>query len=248
MMVTVVSDCRAGLSFSFFHELWGTIESGRAVVYIVAVVNASLCSIQNDHDMTAPTVANVTRHPAQIPSSSFSSSPSASHGRHPPVLSRDDRTTLTQEELKTSLEQAKLERRRYEHAMLRDALRRGMPYSYLPGLLARAGRRPDRQVPETVITSPQTVSPVRWTSGPVRSEIGAMYMGHVVSSTVGGGTVPPGRRLNLDDSFLRRAYKRRRSWGAGRGKHRRGQSSGEISFHHWVPGSGDSGGGEEQRV
>ncbi|KAG2411615.1 hypothetical protein HFD88_009171 [Aspergillus terreus] len=199
--------------------------------------------------MTAPTVVNVTRHRARIPSSSSSSSSSASHGQHPPGPSQDDRTTLTHEALKTSLEQAKLERRRYEHAMLRDALRRGTPYSYLPGLLARSGaegaqQRPDRHAPEAVITSPHTVSPVRWTSGVVRPQTGAIYMTHFVASPVGGGIVPAGRRLNLDDSFLRRAYKRRRSWGAGRGKHRRGQSSGEISFHHWVPGSN----GEERRV
>ena len=199
--------------------------------------------------MTAPPVVNVTRHRARTPSSSSSSSPPASHGQHPPVPSQDDRTTLTHEALKTSLEQAKLERRRYEHAMLRDALRRGTPYSYLPGLLARSGaeraqQRPDRHAPEAVITSPHTMSPVRWTSGVVRPQTGAIYMTHFVASPVGGGHAPAGRRLNLDDSFLRRAYKRRRSWGAGRGKHRRGQSSGEISFHHWVPGSS----GEERRV
>ncbi|KAL4892042.1 hypothetical protein BDV59DRAFT_180710 [Aspergillus ambiguus] len=184
--------------------------------------------------MTAPTLANVAPHSApRIPTSS------PSYGSQSPVHPGNDRTQLTHEELKTSVEQAKLDRRRYEHAMLRDALRRGTPYLYIPGLLARSSPLEEARPPQhhdPAVMSP-AASPGRYAAGSVRPG-GVVSASHFLSSPVGGsfGSVVPGRRLDLDDSFLRRAYKRRRSWGAGgRGKHRRGQSSGEISFQHWVP-------------
>lgn len=46
--------------------------------------------------------------------------------------------SMARAEQTTSYEQAKLARRRYEHAILQDALRRGMPYHQIPVILATA--------------------------------------------------------------------------------------------------------------
>ncbi|KAH1767903.1 hypothetical protein KXX41_003454 [Aspergillus fumigatus] len=179
--------------------------------------------------------------------------------------------------IQTDIEKAKLARRRTEYAALRDALRRGIPATHIPFLVAAASAR--------ALPGP----------GPGHSACADFCRGYMYEDAEGDrdrvyphlrrgyrgiypnfGSVPVPvsesmtrrqseydaqpvvyRRVHLDDSFLRRAYKRR-SWGRGRtemgaamstsmsmslcGSGGRSASasastsSGQVYFHHWVPG------------
>ncbi|PLB52185.1 hypothetical protein P170DRAFT_507043 [Aspergillus steynii IBT 23096] len=190
--------------------------------------------------------------PSQSPPSF---APSPPHHHHPG--SDSPRT----EEYKTSLEQAKLDRRRQEYALLRDALRRGIPYSAIPGLLAsrdssvRKGTgHGDYSLGGHHQHHPQGHIPGSW-PGSGSDSPGLSVYGHAPGTGHGQAGViyyiptPPGpnpnpmpqpgqRRLDLDDSFLHRAYKRRRPWtGSARARSAQGGDRKQrITFHHYVPG------------
>lgn len=105
-----------------------------------------------NRDRTLPSIRHLPRiySPSPSPSPSLSSSQSytnptrPSSSQSPPFTHaatyehhhHSHNPAPAAEKYKTSLEQAKLDRRRQEYALLRDALRRGIPYSAIPGLLA----------------------------------------------------------------------------------------------------------------
>ncbi|RHZ44176.1 cytochrome P450 [Aspergillus thermomutatus] len=132
----------------------------------------------------------------------------------------------------TAVEEAKLDRRRHEYAILTDALRRGIPAVRIPFLLAAARPRSVAVDPYTEVhgygygvyphlrgsyratvplpqpqpqPQPQSMLAGRHAQ---RQSAHAADLGHRVAYGLGR------RRVLLDDSFLRRAYKRR-SWSSG---------------------------------
>ncbi|KAI9042093.1 uncharacterized protein KD926_006217 [Aspergillus affinis] len=221
-----------------------------------------------------PTLPPIHHLPIQSsspsPSPSSSSSLSLSHTntnsssnqrQHPPSYipsphhHQNNFSPSRTEELKTSLEQAKLDQRRQEYALLRDALRRGVPYSVIPGLLAARDSSVRKRVGhdgyglggeeiyqhglETGSRLGTHDSSQAHGQGQGQGQqAGVVYYIPAPTDTL---PIPPEkRRLDLDDSFLNRAYKRRRPWtGATRGRSAQGgERTQRITFHHWVPEGG----------
>ncbi|KAK1139219.1 hypothetical protein N8T08_001149 [Aspergillus melleus] len=189
--------------------------------------------------------------------SNSSSSRSQSQSQYPPAYmpsSYHHQQTFTPartEELKTTLEQAKLDQRRQEYALLRDALRRGVPYSAIPGLLASRDSSVRKRIgPDGYGLGGEDVyqggkeTGSRLGSAHDSSKVHELGQGQgqadIPAPTDAHPTPPSKRRLDLDDSFLNRAYKRRRPWtGATRGRSAQGgDRTQRITFHHYVPGGG----------
>ncbi|GFF64742.1 phenylacetate 2-hydroxylase [Aspergillus lentulus] len=154
--------------------------------------------------------------------------------------------------IQTDIEEAKLARRQTEYAVLRDALRRGIPVAHIPFLVAAASARAvpfqsaDARMCEDKVY-PHLRGGYR-VSVPVPVSEGAPSIRQRQRQSEHGAQPVVYRRVQLDDSFLRRAYKRR--WGrarAGLGAAMStsvsvstcppaSASSGQVYFHHWVPG------------
>ncbi|KAE8344788.1 hypothetical protein BDV24DRAFT_126423 [Aspergillus arachidicola] len=137
---------------------------------------------------------------------------------------------------KTALEAAKLHQRRLEHAVLLSALRSRLPYSSIPGILASVSGTGGGGVEHKVKYDYRQHFNSTYTHNYNHSY--SYQSGHRNVYVVPGGMVMSGIGYGqprvLDDSFLRRAYKRRdfvrkRKTSSGRRSSARGSVGSEAS-------------------
>lgn len=143
-----------------------------------------------------------------------SQTPSKHHQHTTPFPQPSKRSTpLSESEAhKTTLEAAKLHRRRLEHAVLLSALRSRVPHSSIPGLLASvsgvgAGENQHSCKQNYGYKHHYTYTYIHHFHYNYSYEPGYRNVYAIPGVVLGG--MGSGQARVLDDSFLRRAYKRR---------------------------------------